>query len=185
MNCKKCGKELDKKAVVCPGCGCKVAKPVYKKVWFWILIAIVIIVAASASGGEEGTSENEKRVEVSTSVETNNTVVEEKIEYEVVNLQTLYDELEANALKAEKNYNKKHIEFACKIASFDSDGNYIAVEPVNASDWNFITSNCYIKNDTQLDFLLEKNVDDVITIKGKVKSIGEILGYSIDIDEVY
>ena len=29
------------------------------------------------------------------------------------------------------------------------------------------------------------NVGDTITIKGKVKSIGEVLGYSIDIAEVY
>ena len=88
-------------------------------------------------------------------------------------------------MKAEKDYQKKYVEFECKIKNFDSDGNYISVEPVNASEWNFITAMCYIKNDAQKDFLIEKKVGDKITIKGKVTSIGEVLGYSIDIKEVY
>ena len=61
----------------------------------------------------------------------------------------------------------------------------LSVEPINASEWNLTTAMCYIKNDTQKDFLLNKNVDDEITIKGKIKSIGEVLGYTIDINEVY
>ena len=36
---------------------------------------------------------------------------------------------------------------------------------------------CYIKDD-------EKNVGDTVTVKGKVKSIGEVLGYQLDIKEV-
>ena len=43
---------------------------------------------------------------------------------------------------------------------------------------------CYIKNDSQKEFLVEKSVGDIITIKGQVKSIGEVMGYSIDIKEV-
>ena len=41
-----------------------------------------------------------------------------------------------------------------------------------------------VKNDSQKEFLVEKNVGDIITIKGQVKSIGEVMGYSIDIKEV-
>lgn len=43
---------------------------------------------------------------------------------------------------------------------------------------------CYIKNDNHKNFLLEKNKGDIITIRGKVKSVGEVLGYQIDINEV-
>lgn len=109
----------------------------------------------------------------------------EEIVYEVVDLQTMFDDLDGNAMKAETKYQKKYVEFECKINSFDSDGSYISVEPVNASEWNFTTAMCYIKNDTQKEFLIEKSVGDSITIKGKVKSIGEVLGYTIDINEVY
>lgn len=79
----------------------------------------------------------------------------------------------------------KNIEFTAKIKSFDSDGKYITVEPENADEWNFETAMCYMKNDEQKNYLIEKNAGDVITVKGTVKSIGELLGYSIDIAEVY
>ena len=72
-----------------------------------------------------------------------------------------------------------------KISNFDSDGKYISIEPVNADEWNFDRVQCYIKDDAQLDFLLEKEVGDSITVKGKIKSIGEVLGYSLNIDEVF
>ena len=175
MNCKKCGQEVDKKAVVCTGCGCKLTKPIYKKWWLWaiIVVAVIILINAGGNSGNNSTSGN-------TSPNATGEIV-----YEAVNLQTMFDDLSNNAMKAKSQYDKKYIEFECKISNFDSDGNYISVEPANASEWNFTTAMCYIKDDSQTNFLVEKNVGDVITIKGKVKSIGEVLGYSIDISEVY
>ena len=108
----------------------------------------------------------------------------EEIAYEKVDLQTMLDELEANALKAEKTYQNKFVEVVGKISNFDSDGTYISIEPENADPFNFTSVMCYIKNDAQLNFLLEKEVGDTVTVKGKITSIGEVLGYSIKMDEV-
>lgn len=176
MNCKKCGHEIDKKAVICPNCGCKIKKPIFKKWWVWIVVAIVGISIATSGGNDEPTATNDKGSVSESSKE---------IVYEVVDLQTMFDELDANAMKAENNYQKKNIELVCQIASFDSDGDYISVKPLGASEWDFSSAMCYIKNDVQKSFLVEKNVGDTITIKGRVKSIGEVMGYSIDINEVY
>ena len=178
MNCKKCGQEIDKKAVICVNCGCKVKKPIYKKWWFWVILIFVVIIASSATSGT-----SEETAGVSDSVDSS--VSQQDISYEVVELQTMFDELDANAMKAEDKYQGKYVEFKCKISNFDSDGSYISVEPINASEWSLRSAMCYVKNDIQKDFLLDKNVDDEITIKGKIKSIGEILGYAIDIKEVY
>ncbi len=172
MKCKNCNQEIEKKAVVCPGCGCKVKKPIYKKWWFWVIIAIVIVAIGSSAGNETST------------VETDTNKVSEEIVYEAVDLMTMMDELDANALKAEKTYNNKYVEVTGKIANFDSDGSYISIKPTSADEWFFDSAMCYIKNDDQLNFLLEKSVGDIVTIKGKVKSVGEVLGYSIDIKEV-
>lgn len=177
MKCKKCGQEVDKKAVICPGCGCKIKKPVFKKWWFWAVVVVIVIVAVSG-GGETNKATTQKEAVT----EQNK---QEQKNYEAVDLQSMFDDLEANAMKAESKYENKYVEFGGKIKSFDSDGSYISVEPVNASVWNFTTAMCYIKNDTQKTFLIEKNVGDIITIRGKVTSIGEILGYSVNIDEVY
>lgn len=178
MKCKKCGQEIDKEAIICVNCGCKVKKPIYKKWWFWILVVILaVIIGGTASNDGDNTTNNSEN--------SGSNVSQQDITYEMVDLQTMFDELDANAMKAENKYQGKFVEFKCKIKNFDSDGKYISVEPVSASEWNFTTAMCYIKNDTQKNFLLDKNVGDEITVKGKIKSIGEVLGYSIDINEVY
>ena len=96
----------------------------------------------------------------------------------------MLDDLKADAMKAKEKYENKYIEVKGKIKNFDSSGKYISVEPTDADEWNFDTAMCYIKDENQKTFLIEKNVGDIVTIKGKVSSIGEVLGYSIDIDEV-
>jgi len=173
MNCKKCGQEVDKKAIVCVHCGCKIKKPFYKKWWVWVLAVLIIIIIGSSAGNND-----------SPSVSNDPTTNTEQVVYEAVDLQKMFDELDENAMKAENNYKNKAIEFTCKIKTFDSDGTYITVEPVGADEWNFSSAMCYIKNETQKDFLLQKNVGDTVSIQGKIRSIGEVMGYSINIDTV-
>ena len=144
---------------------------------------MAIIIATN--GGSKETDTGVKSDDTEKNVVTEEIAVTEETVYENVDLQTMFDDLDANAMKSENTYKNKYVEFSCKIANFDSSGKYIGVEPVNASELNFITATCYIKNDTQKSFLIEKNVGDIVTIKGKVKSIGEVLGYSFDIKEVY
>lgn len=43
---------------------------------------------------------------------------------------------------------------------------------------------CYIKSDEQLDKVKELSTGDDVTVGGKVTGIGEIMGYSIDIDYI-
>lgn len=178
MNCKKCNGEIDKKAVVCVHCGCKIKKPFYKKWWVWVIAVILVAAIAANSGG------NEADVETSPKNENLAEVADETITYEAVELGVMIEELKNNAMKAESNYQDKNVEFAAKIKSFDSDGAYISVEPTNADEWNLDAATCYIKNEEQKNLLLDKNVGDSVTIKGTVKSVGEVLGYSIDIAEI-
>ena len=44
--CKNCNNPLPEKATVCPSCGAKNKKPIYKKWWFWLIIALIVIGAA-------------------------------------------------------------------------------------------------------------------------------------------
>lgn len=62
VKCKDCGKEVSESAKVCPGCGSKIKKPIYKKVWFWIIIVFVIIGFASGETKEsnKSSSKNDK-----------------------------------------------------------------------------------------------------------------------------
>lgn len=51
IKCNSCGKEVADTAKSCPGCGAKVKKPIYKRIWFWIIIVFVVIGLASGGSG--------------------------------------------------------------------------------------------------------------------------------------
>lgn len=184
--CPKCDAELEnQKSKICPSCGAKLSTPIFKKWWFWVLIVLVVIIIASAGGGDTEIEEKESDdTQMTDNGEANNDEKVTSVKYEQVDLQKMLDDLNGNALRAENTYQNKYIEVVGKISNFDSDGSYISIEPINASEWNFETVMCYIKNDSQRELLLQKNVGDTVTIKGKVISVGEILGYSINIDEI-
>lgn len=171
----------------------KKKKSIFKRWWFWVIIAIIaigIIGSSSSSDPNEPIEPNQPSI-TNSNLETNNensdvNKNEEPIkqEYQKVDLQTIIDELNDNALRAESKYQNAYLEFTGKIAVIDSDGTYITVEPSNANEWNFNTVMCYIKGDDQKNFIIEKSVGDQVTIKGKVISIGEVLGYSLNIDSI-
>ena len=50
--CKACSKEIASNAKSCPGCGAKVSKPFYKKIWFWI-VAVIIVAGIGGAGSDE------------------------------------------------------------------------------------------------------------------------------------
>lgn len=43
--CKACGKEIAKSAIVCPHCGVKNKKPIFKRGIFWILAVLIVMIA--------------------------------------------------------------------------------------------------------------------------------------------
>lgn len=66
--CKNCGNPLSVNAVICPACGAKIKKPVYKRWWFWLIIAVIVI--GLVSGGSGGSKQEEQ---------SPSTVVEENV----------------------------------------------------------------------------------------------------------
>ena len=75
--CKSCGNRIAKNAKVCPSCGAKNRKPIFKRVWFWILIVFIIVIIGAVSGGS-GDSSNGTNNADSTSSSENAAVKTEK-----------------------------------------------------------------------------------------------------------
>lgn len=174
-NCKVCGSQIAKSAKSCPKCGAKNSKPLYKRVWFWVLLVCLVGVVGSAMGNSN--SDN--------TALTNEPIVitETPIEYQVIDIQTLFDDLDNNAAKAKNDYNKKYVEITGVLKVIDSDGKYITIS-IDGTSYLFKTVQCYIKDKAQLDVVFTKSVGDELTIKGKITSVGEVLGYSLDIDSI-
>ena len=61
--CKACLKEIATNAKSCPGCGAKNKKPIYKRVWFWVVAAIIVVGAASGSDTDNSKEINSGNVE--------------------------------------------------------------------------------------------------------------------------
>lgn len=60
--CKNCKREIPANAKTCPYCGIKITKPVYKRVWFWIVIVVALIVVIGVIGGGSGSEGDSKKI---------------------------------------------------------------------------------------------------------------------------
>lgn len=67
IKCKTCGNEIASSAKICPSCGAKNKKPIYKKWWVWVLAVIVLAGIAGGAGNDEssnGKNESNSTTEV-------------------------------------------------------------------------------------------------------------------------
>jgi ribosomal protein L40E len=160
--CKHCGAEITKGAKVCPVCGGKNPKPIYKRVWFWLLVAVLLFILIPSKPEE---------------------APKEEIEYTAVTVDQLYSDLEDNALKAEDTYQGAYVAVEGRMTVIDSDGEYIGLYPLN-DEISLSGVHCRITSDDQKEAIKEHSKGDTIVVKGKITDIGEITGYSMNIDSI-
>lgn len=172
VHCKDCGKEVSASAKSCPSCGSKIKKPIYKRVWFWVIIVIVILSVASGGSGE---SNNE--------TSKNNAKKDKITEYTKVDIDELEDALKNNAAAAKDTYIGKYLEITGRLGTIDSDLKYISLLSTT-DDWDMIGVHCSIKNSATKDVVKTLSKNQTIIVKGKITDVGEVLGYYLDIDEI-
>lgn len=168
-------------------------KPLHKRVWFIILMVFFGFCLLVAIFGND--NEGSKRVKDSPSYsfkdtkqsETETNQGEEKtnepISYTEVDADTLIKALKENALKASKTYKGQYLSIKGKISNIDSSGAYISIDSLT-DDFNLVNIQCFLTSDEQREIVANSATDEVVTVKGKVKDVGEILGYSIEVDEI-
>ena len=64
----------------------------------------------------------------------------------------------------------------------DSSGQYISIYA--DGDFEIIGVTCYIKNNDQKQKVMDMSIGDTVTLKGKITDVGEVFGYSLNIDEI-
>lgn len=188
--CKHCGAEIAAGAKVCPQCGGKNKKPLYKRPWFIILIVVILLGAVGSAGGgdkepQEGvtTAGSQSTEPQAGDAQSSEEPQEPEIVYTPYEVQTLMDDLQENALKAAQTYEDQYVELTGDLNVVDSSGKYISITP-SGDQFAFIGVQCYLKSDEQRDVVLNSSIGDRLTVKGKITSVGEVLGYSLDIDEI-
>lgn len=106
----------------------------------------------------------------------------EPVEYQNVDINTLFETLSNNPLNAKKTYEGTTIRIAGVLKNIDASGDYFSLG--NGDEWSFDSLMCYIKDDETLDKIASSSMGDTITVCGTVTSVGEILGYSMDVDYI-
>ncbi|WP_308533245.1 hypothetical protein [uncultured Peptoniphilus sp.] len=152
-------------------------KPFYKRIWFIILMLIIVVSVVSKLGGGNNSAPAEGGT-APTETKSN-----EKITYTTADAGQMLQDLENNALNAQKTYKDQYLEITGKIYNIDSSGEYISIDGVN-DDFTLTGITCYLKDDAQKDIIASTQKGQTVTIKGKVTEVGEIMGYSVDVNEI-
>lgn len=174
--CDSCGAEIATSAKTCPQCGAKVKRPITKKWWFWVVVVVII---AAIVGGTSGSKTGDKPAP------DEPMTPQQPISYTHYNVTELFDALKNNAMKAQSDFKDQYVEIEGYLDVVDSDGKYIGVGAA-PTDYNYILQNvqCYIKDDTQKQQIMEIGTESPITVRGKIISVGEVLGFSMNIDSI-
>lgn len=174
--CDSCGAEIATSAKICPQCGAKVKRPITKKWWFWVVVVVII---AAIVGGTSGSKSGDKPAP------DEPMTPQQPISYTHYNVTELFDALKNNAMKAQSDFKDQYVEIEGYLDVVDSDGKYIGVGAA-PNDYNYILQNvqCYIKDDTQKQQIMEIGTESPITVRGKIISVGEVLGFSMNIDSI-
>lgn len=110
-----------------------------------------------------------------------------EIDYKIVTVDVLYDELYDNILRAERTYQNEYVELSGELESIDSSGKYfLIISPDDKSIFSFLnnTVHCSITDKSQIDSLLERNVGDAITVRGQITKVKEKSGYTLSLIEI-
>lgn len=104
-------------------------------------------------------------------------------EYKAVSADDLLKVLDENAMKA-KEYEGQNLAVKGKLLTIDSDGAFITLDAVNDDTMSFSSISCNIKTDKQKEKIKTLASGNEITVKGKMISVGEVMGYEMDIDSI-
>lgn len=180
--CKYCKTEIPADAKVCPQCRKKLKGGKLK----WVVLIILVGAIIGAVAGESD-SESGKSTATATSSEKKEADTKQKeeaapIEYTAVSVNDMMSDLDSNAMGASDKYKGQYLEITGRLGNIDSSGKYISL--YSDDEYAIIGVQCQIKNDDQRSKVASMTKGDTVTLKGKCTDVGEVLGYSLDIDEI-
>ncbi len=105
----------------------------------------------------------------------------ESEKYMTCTAKKMLSDLNSNALAANDDYLGKYVKVSGVLSVIDSSGRYIAV---NDGSFSLVSIQCMIKTKEQRDRVKKLKRNQKITVLGKVTRVGEVMGYTIDLDAI-
>jgi exonuclease VII large subunit len=96
----------------------------------------------------------------------------------------MMEALENNAAAANDEYKNQYLSVTGQLSNIDAQGSYIDI--IDPDDEFAITGcQCYINGNEEIASIVKTlSKGDIITVKGKITDVGEVLGYSMTIDSI-
>lgn len=176
MFCTKCGAQNDDKSAFCEHCGAPTAnniqspiapssiatpqpaKPIYKKWWFWLIIALIAIVVIGGAGGKSGAPSK---------AETTEATYPQGIK---VSAKELRDAYEQNEIAAEKKYDGQLVEVTGIVDNIGTD--ILKDVYITLSTGKVLHSvQCYFEEDAEIDKVVALVSGQEITVIGTCKGL--------------
>jgi len=179
--CKKCQVDIPIAAKICPNCRSKqgIGCLAIGGIILGVLILLGIFGSVMDGGDETGTSTTSNGTE--TAATTGEPVEEVKVAM-VVTADSLLEDLENNALKASDTYLDQYVELTGKLETIDSSGKYFSLGPLS-DEFTFISVLCNITEEQRATVINFSEGQDV-TVVGTITDVGEIMGYSLDVESI-
>ncbi len=148
-----------------------------KKALLLIMTELVVVLCMAGCGGRSSSGDNQS---TSQSVEQTK---QEPVNYAEAYIDVLINDVQNNAAKANKNYKGKNVKITGgHVSVIESEGRYIVIK--GSDQFNLLQVQCYPKNKDVKAAILELDKDQPITVYGKIKDVGEIMGYSLDLVKI-
>lgn len=156
-------------------------KDVFSKWWFWVIVVLACLLVSSVVFVEDiiQTGEQETTAE---ETQTDAPETEPSREYMVRTVTQLIADLEANAMNAKEKYEGEYVEITGRVDTIDASGVYIGLYPSD-DEWALTGVTCLLKNKKQKEFVRTISTGDIVTVRGKITSVGELMGFSLNIEE--
>ena len=148
----------------------------------WVVLAVVAVGVIGAVGGNSDSSTTSSSGTSAKTESAKEADAPAPIEYTSVSVNDMMSDLDSNAMGASDKYKGKYLEITGKLSNIDAAGKYIDL--MADGDFEIIGVQCYIKNDDQKSKIASMSKGDTVTLKGKCTDVGEVLGYSLDIEEI-
>jgi len=155
----------------------KIKKPIYKRWWFIVGIVLIIVIGAGGAmgGGDDKTPSGDNNTAEEPADEAAKTPT-------AVTVDELMNALEANALNAAQTYEGMYVELTGELSVIDASGDYFSLIPAN-DDWAIIGVQCYISEE-QVSQVSTFTDGQSVTVIGTITDVGEILGYSLNVESI-
>lgn len=165
--CKSCGADIASSAKRCPSCGAKNKKPIYKRVWFWILVVVLLIAIADFVASKVNPSDS---IEIETTTEEDSNAYVDRSEATVeIDCDKLAEAYNKNPDYYDKILNNQVAEWSGTITSIANSDNGEVLVYMRCGLNGYLIDNVVtatITNDKDKKAILSYKEGDKIKMKG-------------------